>query len=326
MDGSPVPDASQPASRGAQAAQSGDDDPPSSLLTRLLRRIRGGETQEPRAAEAQAAEPRLADLARRVALDERAMLLNVINMREQRVEDVMIPRADIVATPESATLDQLIAMFRENSLTRLPVFRETLDDPVGFLHLKDLAFAYGFNGAQSREGFAIERHLRQLLYVPPSMTTAKLLERMQASRKHMALVIDEYGGVDGLVTIEDLVEQIVGDIEDEHDDADPAPWRQEGPGVYVCTARADLDAFETETGVRLLPETVAEDVDTLGGLVFMLSNRVPERGEVIAHPDGHEFEVIDADPRRIKRLRVTLAGTVAEASPDPRPKPRPDAA
>jgi magnesium and cobalt transporter len=124
----------------------------------------------------------------------------------------------------------------------------------------------------------------------------------------MALIIDEYGGVDGLVTIEDIVEQIVGDIEDEHDDADPAPWREEAPGVYIANARAELVEFEQATGAALTSEDVGEEVDTLGGLVFMLASRVPERGEVIAHPDGHEFEIIDADPRRIKRLRVTLAG------------------
>ncbi len=205
-------------------------------------------------------------------------------------------------------------IFREASLTRVPVFRETLDDPIGFAHLKDIAFEYGFNGADSRERFSIGKHLRPLLYVPPSMTTAKLLERMQASRKHMALVIDEYGGVDGLVTIEDLVEQIVGDIEDEHDDADPLPWREEAPGVWIVNARADIAEFEEAAGVRLQTEEYGEDVDTLGGLVFMLSHRVPERGEVIGHPDGHEFEVVDADPRRIKRLRLSLAGRTRAAS------------
>jgi magnesium and cobalt transporter len=257
----------------------------------------------------------LEDLARRAAADQRALLLNVIRMREQRVEDVMIPRADIVAAPDTASLEELVAVFREASLTRVPVFRDTLDDPIGFVHLKDLAFEYGFGDPATRPTFNIARHLRQPLYVPPSMTTAKLLERMQASRKHMALIIDEYGGVDGLVTIEDLMEQIVGEIDDEHDDADPAPWREEAPGVYLANARADLAEFEQAAGVALASEELAEEIDTLGGLVFMLSSRVPERGEVIAHPDGHEFEVIDADPRRIKRLRVSLAGRPAGLQP-----------
>jgi magnesium and cobalt transporter len=146
------------------------------------------------------------------------------------------------------------------------------------------------------------------------MRIAALLQKMQGARVHMALVIDEFGGVDGLVTIEDLVEQIVGDIEDEHDDADPLPWREESPGVWLCNARADISEFEEATGVSLATEEQGEDVDTLGGLVFMLSHRVPERGEVIAHPEGHEFEVIDADPRRIKRLRVTLSGRARAAA------------
>jgi magnesium and cobalt transporter len=300
MDGSPLPDA---LSGGREDGQDGEQ-PPSSLIARLLRAFSGDDEASPEPAPMTA-------LARRAAAEERAMLLNVIKMRDQRVEDVMIPRADIVAAPDTATLDELVAVFREASLTRVPIYRETLDDPVGFVHLKDLAFAYGFDGEEARKRFDVSKHLRPLLYVPPSMATAKLLERMQASRRHIALVIDEYGGVDGLVTIEDLVEQIVGDIEDEHDDADPIPWREEAPGVWVCDARADIAEFEAAAGVSLDAETLAEDVDSLGGLVFTLSHRVPERGEVIQHPAGHEFEVLDADPRRIKRLRVTLAGRAA---------------
>ncbi len=308
MDGSHQPAPERPSTRD----DSGDDgDPGGSLLSRLLSMF---STEGEERGEGSGGTPGIRDLARRAVAEEQALLLNVIRMRDQRVEDVMIPRADIVAVNESASLDEIVAVFRDASLTRVPVFRDTLDDPIGFVHLKDLAFEYGFNGHEARERFAIGRHLRPLLYVPPSMTTAKLLERMQASRKHMALVIDEYGGVDGLVTIEDLVEQIVGDIEDEHDDADPLPWREEAPGVYLCNARADIAEFEETTGASLMPEEFGEDVDTLGGLVFMLSHRVPERGEVIAHPEGHEFEVIDADPRRIKRLRVTLAPSAAAAS------------
>lgn len=242
---------------------------------------------------------------------ERALLSNIRTMRGQRVDDIMIPRADIVAVEASATLMELTEAFRAGAHSRLPVYRETLDDPIGFIHVKDVALARGFaleEGADpaAPTPFAMESFIRQMLVVPPSMLTGRLMQRMQQRRIHMALVVDEYGGVDGLVTIEDLVEQIVGDIEDEHDEADEDAWRREGPGVYVCNARAELDDFEAEAGVDLLPDDLDEEVDTLGGLVFMLSNRVPERGEVIAHPDGHEFEVIDADPRRIKRLRVRL--------------------
>jgi magnesium and cobalt transporter len=315
MDGSDLP-ATPDRSDGNYQTGAAEDDgqPASSWVSRLIGYVRPT-ADDDAFQDASDVEPGLADLARRAAAEQRALLLNVIRMRDQRVEDVMIPRADIVAASETATLEELVAVFREASLTRVPVFRETLDDPIGFVHLKDIAFEYGFGDPATRPSFSITRHLRQPLYVPPSMTTAKLLERMQTSRKHIALIIDEYGGVDGLVTIEDLVEQIVGEIDDEHDDADPAPWRQEAPGVYLANARTDLAEFEDAVGMSLVSEDMAEEIDTLGGLVFMLSNRVPERGEVIAHPAGHEFEVIDADPRRIKRLRVTLAGHTNGALP-----------
>ncbi|QIE57244.1 HlyC/CorC family transporter [Pikeienuella piscinae] len=243
--------------------------------------------------------------------NERALLTNVRMMRGQRVDDIMIPRADIVAVEVNASLAELTDAFRAGAHSRLPVYRETLDDPVGFVHVKDVALARGFAGGDAAEAeaakpFRLEDIIRQMLVVPPSMLSGRLLQRMQQRRIHMALVVDEYGGVDGLVTIEDLVEQIVGDIEDEHDEADEEAWRREAPGVYAANARAELSDFEAEARVDLLPDDLDEEVDTLGGLVFMLSNRVPERGEVIRHPDGHEFEVIDADPRRIKRLRVRL--------------------
>ena len=302
MDGRTAAEGAQP----PEGPRDAGEDPPS-LLSRLFRRA----PEPPPEVEDGSALDRL---ARREAAEAQALLLNVMRMRDQRVEDVMIPRADIIAAPETASLDELVKVFEEASLTRIPVFRETLDDPVGFVHLKDLAFAYGFDGEAKRARFELRRHVRPLLYVPPSMTTAKLLERMQASRKHMALIIDEYGGVDGLVTIEDLVEQIVGEIEDEHDLAEADPWREESAGVWQVLARADIAEFEAAAGVTLHDEDTSEDVDTLGGLVFMLSGRVPERGEVIAHPAGHEFEVIDADPRRIKRLRVTLSGQAAAAA------------
>ena len=243
---------------------------------------------------------------------ERTMFSNIVTMRDQRVEDIMIPRADIVAIEEGASLEEITEAFRNGAHSRLPVFRETLDDPVGFIHVKDVALALGFKG-EGAAPFALNDFLRQTLVVPTSMLTGRLMQRMQQRRIHMALVVDEYGGVDGLITIEDLVEQIVGDIEDEHDEAEAASWRRVSPGVYLANARAELDAFEAEAGVDLLPDDLDEDVDTLGGLVFMLSNRIPERGEVITHPEGHEFEVVDADPRRIKRLRVTL-GAAARAA------------
>ncbi|NNK66851.1 MAG: CBS domain-containing protein, partial [Rhodobacteraceae bacterium] len=149
--------------------------------------------------------------------------------------------------------------------------------------------------------------LRPLLFAPPSMPIGVLLQKMQSDRTHMALVIDEYGGVDGLVTIEDLIEQVIGEIEDEHDIAEGRFWTEEKPGCYLAQARTPVDEFQAEIGRRLVDEDDEEEIDTLGGLVFMLAGRVPARGEVIHHPDGPDFEVVDADPRRIKRLRVRMA-------------------
>jgi len=226
------------------------------------------------------------------------------NLRKMRVEDVAVPRAEIAAVPVDVELKDLVEVFREKGFSRLPVYEGTLDSPLGMIHLKDLALAHGFNGESSE--FDLRSMLRPLLYVPPSMPLGVLLQKMQSDRRHMALVIDEYGGVDGLVTIEDLIEQVVGEIEDEHDIEEDRPWQREAPGCYCVQARAPLDEFEAEIGVDLKATDVDDEVDTLGGLVFLLAGRVPARGEVIAHPDGPEFEVIDADPRRIKRLRVRL--------------------
>ncbi|MEL7098716.1 MAG: hemolysin family protein [Pseudomonadota bacterium] len=234
------------------------------------------------------------------------------NLRRKRVEDVMIPKADIVSVANTADLAELVEVFKESGLTRLPVYEGTLDTPIGFAHLKDLALTHGFNGGG--ESFDMETILRPLLFVPPSMSIGVLLTKMQSDRRHMALVIDEYGGVDGLLTIEDLIEQVIGEIEDEHDTADAASFTEEKPGSYLALAKTPLEEFEAEIGHSLTDheDVDEEEIDTLGGLVFMLAGRVPTRGEVIAHPEGPEFEVIDADPRRIKRLRVRLAGIPAE--------------
>ena len=176
-------------------------------------------------------------------------------------------------------------------------------------HLKDLALTHGFNGAANTP-FDLKALLRPLVFVPPSMTIGVLLTKMQAERRHMALVIDEYGGVDGLVTIEDLIEQVIGEIEDEHDVDEGKYWTVEKPGTYLALAKTPLEDFEAEIGHSLTDhdDVDEEEIDTLGGLVFMLSGRVPARGEVVLHPDGPEFEVIEADPRRIKRLRVRTQG------------------
>lgn len=244
--------------------------------------------------------------------DGGAPTVGLANLRRMRVEDVAIPKVEIEAVPNDISLEGLVDVFRESGMSRLPVYEGTLDTPVGMIHLKDFALKHGFG---ETETFDINGLIRPLLFVPPSMTIGVLLQKMQTERRHMALVIDEYGGVDGLLTIEDLIEQVVGEIEDEHDTDDDQFWTKEPNGRYIVLAKTPLDDFEEELGHSLTDneDVDEEEIDTLGGLIFMLAGRVPARGEVIQHPAGFEFEVIDADPRRIKRMRVrpTPEGGVA---------------
>jgi len=236
-------------------------------------------------------------------------VLGMLNLRRMRVEDVSIPKPDIVAVPVTITKDELVEVFRESGLTRVPVYDGTLDTPIGTANLKDFALLHGFNGKS--KSMDLRKMVRPLIFVPPSMPLGVLLQKMQTERIHMALVIDEYGGTDGLVTIEDVIEQVVGEIEDEHDIEEAKSWVLEKPGCYLAQARTDLDDFEAEIGMTLTEheEIDEEEIDTLGGLVTMLAGHLPTRGEVIVHPDGPEFEVVDADPRRIKRLRVRLSAS-----------------
>jgi len=234
------------------------------------------------------------------------------NLRNMAVEDVAIPKAEIVSVPDDIFKDDLVHVFRDSGMTRLPVYEGTLDTPVGMIHLKDFALKHGFNGNDT--AFCLRKMLRPLLFVPPSMPIGVLLQKMQAERRHMALVIDEYGGVDGLVTIEDLIEQVVGEIEDEHDIDEGQYWTEERPGCYVALAKTPLEEFEAEIGQSLTDtdEVDEEEIDTIGGLVFMLLGRVPARGEVIEHPTGASLEVVEADPRRIKRVRVRVPSLAGE--------------
>ena len=236
---------------------------------------------------------------------ERDMFFNLLGFNELRTEDVMVPRSDIVAVEESVALDDLVKAFREANHSRLPVYRETLDDPRGMVHIKDVVgWIAETPGAGQRGNFNLARIRREILYVPPSMPAIDLLLKMQASRVHMALVIDEYGGTDGLVTIEDLVEEIVGEIEDEHDEAERPDLVRRPDGLIDATARAEIGDLEDMLGLSLVSEEREDELDTLGGLVFDMLGRVPQRGEVVVHPAGVEFEIADADPRRIKRLLV----------------------
>ncbi|MBI1244680.1 MAG: CBS domain-containing protein [Alphaproteobacteria bacterium] len=230
---------------------------------------------------------------------ERTILANVLRLREVSAADVMVPRADIIAVDQEIGADALVAFLVREAHSRVPIFRGTLDEVLGFVHVKDVLRA-----RQSGAPFRIADIMRKVLFVAPSMRVLDLLLEMRKSRTHLALVVDEYGGVDGLVTIEDVVEAIVGDIEDEHD-VDDRPRLQRLPdGSFQIDARLPIEEFVAQTGISLEDAGRAADIDTVGGAVVALLGRVPGRGEIVTHPAGCEFEVIDADPRRLKKLKA----------------------
>ncbi len=233
-----------------------------------------------------------------IAPDERRLLRNILRLHDVTVADVMVPRADIIAVEIATPLQGLIEIARREAHSRFPVYRGALDEIAGMIHVKDV-LAYW----TQRRSFSIEKVLRKNLFAAPSMRVLDLLKEMRITRIHLALVVDEYGGVDGLVTIEDLVEEIVGEIEDEHDAEAPPTLIEEGPGVALADARVKIDDFEARFGAFAADEERAE-ADTLGGLVFYLAHRVPSRGELIRHASGIEFEIVDADPRRVRMLRI----------------------
>ncbi|MDP9138777.1 MAG: hemolysin family protein, partial [Pseudomonadota bacterium] len=261
----------------------------------------------------------------------RSMMVNVFEFADLRVEDVMVPRADIVALEEAATVEQAMRLFTEANHSRLPVHRGTLDDLAGMIHIKDLlSFIVGAAKPKRRrkqpkpgasEVTEINLSLRsadlaktvkqaglvrELLFVAPSMAASDLLIKMQATRVHMAIVVDEYGGTDGLLSLEDLVEVIVGDIDDEHDIGEEQLIRDLGEGVYLADARAPLDEVEALLGKPLLPEERRAEADTLGGLIFAMLGRVPAPGEIVRHGTGIAFEISESDARRVKKIRMLV--------------------
>jgi CBS domain containing-hemolysin-like protein len=280
------------------------------------------------------------------------MLLRILRFGALRVDDVMVPRADIIAVDESEGLGELLRLFDSAGVSRIPLFRETLDDPRGMVHVKDvlrlmMGDALGRPATEGRvapqattkaagaempappkpasstldfarvdisKSIGATKLRRPVLYVPPSMPAMNLLIRMQTTRIHMALVVDEYGGTDGLVTIEDLVEQVVGDIEDEHDEAEAANIIKDPKLGLIAAARTPVAELEEHLGVKLMTAEEQQEIDTLGGLLFSMLGRVPARGELVRHPSGFEFEVLDADPRRVKKIKVH-----APKSPTPKP-------
>jgi CBS domain containing-hemolysin-like protein len=277
-----------------------------SLLKRLSQALRGGQGAH---AMRESLEEVIEESERQsseLSQQERVMLANLLKFGELKVSDVMVPRADIVAVEENTKLRELVADYREAQHSRLPVYRETLDDPTGLVHIKDALAQLQFDadGTVRWPDVTAAKIKRGILFVPPSMPARDLLVKMQTDHMHLALVIDEYGGTDGLVSIEDLIEEIVGDIDDEHDVDDAPRLRALPGGGYEADARLDLEDFKAQTGIDLAPEDGDEEIDTLGGLVVSLVGRLPLRGEIIPHPSGFEFEILEADPRRIKRLRL----------------------
>ena len=230
--------------------------------------------------------------------DERLLIVNVLKLRDVTVHDIMVPRAEIVGVDASLKLPELLAMMTREAHSRMPVYRGSLDDVLGFVHLKDVLARTG-DGAD----FDLSKIVRRALIISPAMRLLDLLLEMRFTRTHLALVVDEHGGIDGLVSIEDVVEEIVGDIQDEHDVEDPVIIARPD-GSMLADARTRLEDFEESVGPILTPEERESDQTTLGGLVIQLAGRVPARGEVIRHSSGIEFEVVDADPRRVRRLRV----------------------
>ena len=231
---------------------------------------------------------------------ERTMLRNLLHFSEHRVDDVMVPRSDIVAIDESAGFTDCIAAFAEHGHSRLPVYRDTLDSIIGMIHIKDV-FAVLASGEQPPE--SLEAFIRQPRFVPQNMSVLALLDEMRRTRTHLAIVLDEYSGTEGLVTIEDLVEEIVGEIEDEHDEEPEAMFAQLSPVMWEADARAELDDL-AEAIDRKLSE-VEEDVDTLGGLAFVIAGQVPDVGQMLTHEaSGWKLEILEADEKRVTRIRL----------------------
>jgi CBS domain containing-hemolysin-like protein len=252
--------------------------------------------------------------------ETKSMMRNLIAFSDLRVDDVMVPRADILAIEDTATMRELLLKFNEANHSRLPVYRETLDDVVGMIHVKDFMRWMTVKGAKAKTKTKLSSIsvsatdlsltvkqtglYREVLSVPPSMPATDLLLKMRADHMHLAIVIDEYGGSDGLVSIEDLVEEIVGDISDEHDTDDEKLIKRLNENTYVADARVQISEVDKLLGVDLLTDEEEDEADTLGGLIFEMAGRLPARGEIIKHPSGLEFEILQSDPRRVKRIRI----------------------
>ena len=350
-------DPSQSESTGAapaeKAAGNGADHPkptsqPSSLWSFLRAKFAGEPETTLRASLEDVIGQHEAGTQDDMSPEERLMLLNILEFGQQRVEDVMVPRADIIAVEDQTSLADLFAVFIDANHSRIPVYRDTLDEPLGMVHIKDLVNwiakagekvkaakksstrsngraengtkPFTLSGIKLDKTVADAGILREVIFVPPSMLAVDLLVKMQSTHIHLAIVVDEYGGTDGLVSIEDLVEEIVGEIVDEHDAPDgPLIWPQPD-GTLVADARAEIEELEKLLKVDLMPDEDEDDADTLGGLMFTMVGRVPTRGELIRHGSGLAFEVLESDPRRLKKLKVHPRGA-SQASKKPAAPP-----
>jgi CBS domain containing-hemolysin-like protein len=332
---SPRPEPTEGERHSLSAVASAQTDQPESWLTRMKRALFGWRAPSPRAdlELVLTAEPAQSDFSP----EEAAMLKNILALRETRIERIMVPRADIVAVQQDITLGELVEVFEVAAHSRLVVYNDTLDDPAGMVHIRDLiAFmaarashdetvadgsaksktaALNFANIDLSTPLTAAKIVREILYAPPSMPALDLLAKMQATRIHLALVIDEYGGSDGLVSIEDLVELIVGDIADEHDEQESPAITRQSDGSFLANGRASLDDVRAAIGSQFDVGDVAEEVDTLGGYLVTKAGHVPVRGELVPGPEPFEAEVLDADPRRVKRVKIYLRKDRRPAGP-----------
>lgn len=293
----------------ATPATSPVPDVPSSggLLRAILRRLRRREKNE---AVREAIEELIEETPESdtpISEDQRVLLANILKLRDKTVADVMVPRVDIVGIAADTPLDEVVRLIQAEAHSRYPIYRESLDDVIGMIHIKDVLAYWG-----TSKKFNLRDILRRVVFVAPTLPVLDMLLDMRRSRTHMALVVDEFGGTDGLLTIEDLVEEIVGEIEDEHDVAQTPTLARRSDGTIDVNGRTPIELLEEEIG-KVLSEDERREIDTVGGLIFSLLGRIPERGEVVRHPSGIEFEILDVDPRRIRRLRVR-APTVEPAA------------
>jgi CBS domain containing-hemolysin-like protein len=288
-DGEPHP---QPSAPPADVVSNGG------LLRAIMRRLRRREKNE---AVREAIEELIEETPESdtpISDDQRVLLANILKLRDKTVRDVMVPRADIIGIAADTPLDEVVRLIQAEAHSRYPIHRESLDDVIGMVHIKDVLAYWG-----TAKKFNLRDILRRVVFVAPTLPVLDMLLDMRRSRTHMALVVDEFGGTDGLLTIEDLVEEIVGEIEDEHDVAQPPTLSRRTDGTIDVNGRTPVEMLEQEIG-NVLSEDERREIDTVGGLIFSLLGRIPERGEVVSHPSGVEFEILDVDPRRIRRLRV----------------------